>query len=104
METMMTGQLTEWCDLEDYLEPHQLADLITTGDLPAEVRARLGLDLRARLAANAAYIPARIVRQQLADPQPGRTGGSFWEGSLLFADLSGFTAFHLSSGVPTPGG
>lgn len=92
METMMTGQLTEWCDLEDYLEPHQLADLITTGDLPAGVRAHLGRDLRARLAAHAAYIPAHIVRQQLADPQPGRTGGSFWGGSLLFADLSGFTA------------
>lgn len=92
MDTIMTGQLTEWRDLEGYLEPHQLADLITTGDLAAGVRARLGSDLRARLAAHAAYIPARIVHQQLADPQPGRTGGSFWEGSLLFADLSGFTA------------
>lgn len=92
METIMTGQLPEWRDLEGYLEPHQLADLITTGDLPAGVRAHLGSDLRARLTAHAAYIPARIVHQQLADPQPGRTGGSFWEGSLLFADLSGFTA------------
>lgn len=69
------------------------ADLISRGgELPAAERARLAARLRADLAACAAYIPARLVRAQLARPHPGRTGGAFWDGSLLFADLSGFTA------------
>ncbi len=92
METLMTGQVTEWRDLEGYLEPHQLTELMMTGDLPAEFRSRLGRELRSRLAAHAAYIPPQLVRDQLINPQPGRTSGAFWEGALLFADLSGFTA------------
>jgi hypothetical protein len=92
METLMTGQVTEWRDLEGYLEPHQLTELMMTGDLPAETRLRLGRDLRSRLAAHAAYIPPQLVHHQLTNPQPGRISGAFWEGALLFADLSGFTA------------
>jgi class 3 adenylate cyclase len=92
METLMTGQVTEWRDLEGYLEPHQLTELMMTGDLPAEFRSRLGRELRSRLAAHAAYIPPQLVRDQLINPQPGRISGAFWEGALLFADLSGFTA------------
>ncbi|MEI7772399.1 MAG: adenylate/guanylate cyclase domain-containing protein, partial [Chloroflexales bacterium] len=69
------------------------ADLLSHGgDLPAADRARLAAELRADLAACAAYLPARLVRAQLDDPCPGHTGGAFWGGSLLFADLSGFTA------------
>ena len=78
------------------LHPHLTSDLSAhlerTGDLPAEVRARLAADLRAQIAACAAFLPIRLVRAQLADPHPGRVSGAFWEGSLLFADLSGFTA------------
>ncbi|WP_322495341.1 adenylate/guanylate cyclase domain-containing protein [Chloroflexus sp.] len=92
MEAVMTGSLTAWRDLIVHLDNQQIAELTTIGDLAAPVRARIGHDLRTRLAAHAAYIPARIVQSQLADPQPGRTTGAFWEGSLLFADLSGFTA------------
>ncbi len=92
MEAVMTGSLTQWHDLIIHLDDQQIAELTAVNDLPLPMRARLGRDLRARLAAHAAYIPARIVQSQLADPQPGRTTGAFWEGSLLFADLSGFTA------------
>ena len=78
--------------LRAHLTPDLTAQLERTGDLPADARARLAADLRAQLAACAAFLPARLVRAQLADPQPGRVSGAFWEGSLLFADLSGFTA------------
>lgn len=82
------------------LLPPELADqLHRTGDLPVAERARLAGDLRAQLAACAAYIPQRLVRAQLAGPRPGHTSGAFWEGSLLFADLSGFTALSSQLSV-----
>lgn len=40
----------------------------------------------------AAYIPERLIQAQLRSPQPGRIQGAYWHGSLLFADLQGFTA------------
>jgi class 3 adenylate cyclase/tetratricopeptide (TPR) repeat protein len=46
----------------------------------------------AELAAIATYLPPALVRRQLADPAPGRVSGAYWQGSVLFADLSGFTA------------
>jgi class 3 adenylate cyclase/tetratricopeptide (TPR) repeat protein len=61
-------------------------------DLSPEQRTALSLDLREILTAYAAYIPARLLHHQLREPQPGRVQGAFWQGSLLFADLSGFTA------------
>lgn len=78
--------------LRAHLPADLAAQLDATGDLPAAARARLAFELRSQIAACAAYIPTRIVKAQLADPQPGRGAGAFWEGSLLFADLSGFTA------------
>ncbi|PDW02621.1 adenylate/guanylate cyclase domain-containing protein [Candidatus Viridilinea mediisalina] len=87
------------------LAPHLPADLATLlvrrGELPPEVRARLAAELRGQLAACAAFVPARLVRTQLTDPQPGRVSGAFWQGSLLFADLSGFTV--LSETLSTLG-
>jgi len=38
------------------------------------------------------YLPAYIVDRILRDPTPGQTAGHFVDGSLLFADISGFTA------------
>jgi class 3 adenylate cyclase/predicted ATPase len=38
------------------------------------------------------YLPQPVVEEQLADPDVGRVKGEYWEGSVLFADLSGFTA------------
>src|SRR5690606_25597399 len=78
--------------LQAHLTPDAAALLERTGDLPAELRAQIAAELRADIAACAAFLPARLVRAQIADPQPGRVSGAFWEGSLLFADLSGFTA------------
>jgi class 3 adenylate cyclase/predicted ATPase len=38
------------------------------------------------------YLPAHIVDRILRDPAPGQSSGEFVKGSLLFADISGFTA------------
>ncbi len=37
------------------------------------------------------YLPAHIVDRILRDPVPGQLSGRFIDGSLLFADISGFT-------------
>ena len=34
----------------------------------------------------------RLASLQLADPQPGRVHGAYWDGSVLFADLAGSTS------------
>ncbi len=38
------------------------------------------------------HLPAFLVEQVLRDPRLGKTGGQFLRGTLLFADISGFTA------------
>jgi class 3 adenylate cyclase/predicted ATPase len=48
--------------------------------------------LRSELTAITTYIPPALVRQQLENPMPGRVSGAYWDGSVLFADMSGFTA------------
>ncbi|WP_298820586.1 adenylate/guanylate cyclase domain-containing protein [Chloroflexus sp.] len=91
METVMVSPLIEWRDLREHLTDLQVAEIASTGNLAAATRAEIARRLREQIVAYAAYIPARIVQHQLAHPQPGRTTGAFWEGTLLFADLSGFT-------------
>ncbi|MFL5804433.1 MAG: tetratricopeptide repeat protein [Roseiflexaceae bacterium] len=78
--------------LRDHLAPELLARLSAEGVLPPEIIAAECARLRADLAAIATYIPSAIVREQLIDPVPGRIMGDYWDGSVLFADLSGFTA------------
>jgi predicted ATPase/class 3 adenylate cyclase len=85
--------------LRGHLQPDLLARLAATGTLPPpELRAAC-VRMRSELAALATYIPPVIVREQLARPAPGRVSGAYWDGSVLFADLSGFTALseRLSS-------
>ncbi|MFQ5576109.1 MAG: hypothetical protein ACE5G8_03875, partial [Anaerolineae bacterium] len=38
------------------------------------------------------HLPAYLVEQVAQDPVPGRAAGQFVNGTLLFADTSGFTA------------
>jgi class 3 adenylate cyclase len=79
-------------NLRDILAPELVARLGDPSALPdAVVRAECER-LRAELAAIATYIPSTLVREQLTDPMPGRVCGAYWDGSVLFADLSGFTA------------
>ncbi len=76
----------------DYLTPDLAAQLAHYGDLTPAAREALAATLRRTLESCAAYVPVRLMRAQLADPVPGRVSGAFWQGTLLFADMSGFTA------------
>ncbi|NJP07716.1 MAG: adenylate/guanylate cyclase domain-containing protein [Chloroflexaceae bacterium] len=85
--------------LQEYLQPEQVVQCLQDGDVPANLRVTLAHELRRSLSASAAYIPSRLVRAQLIEPVPGRIRGAFWQGSLLFADLSGFTALSQTLSV-----
>lgn len=54
--------------------------------------------LHQRIAAASRFVPAPVVRYHLEHGVPGEIHGALWRGSLLFADLSGFTALseHLA--------
>ncbi len=77
----------------DYLDADMRARFAQNGHLSPEDRSALAQILRRELASYAAYIPSNVVLRQLANPQPFQISGEFWEGSILFADLSGFTYF-----------
>ncbi len=76
----------------EYLAPPLQDELLHYGTLPPAVRGGLRDRLQQVLTACIAYIPFRLVSSQLQQPLPGRVSGAFWDGSLLFADLSGFTS------------
>jgi class 3 adenylate cyclase/predicted ATPase len=48
--------------------------------------------LAALLHAVSTYLPRYLVEELLRDPKPGRVGGQFREATIMFADISGFTA------------
>lgn len=84
--------------LRTHLPPEAFARLergtLRHGALTAEVGR-----MRAAFEAIASFVPRRIALEQIARPEPGRICGAFWHGSVLVADLSGFTALsgRLSS-------
>lgn len=75
--------------LAPYLTPEQAALLRYEGALSPTTLAALGSRLRAELGALATLVPEPLARDPAA---LARRSGSFWEGTLLCADLSGFTA------------
>ncbi len=83
----------EYKTLAAYLTPEQYDQLDQEGTLPAEIRVPLAVRLRRELSACAAYIPTRLLQTHMHHPQPARINGEYWQGSILFADLSGFTTF-----------
>lgn len=48
--------------------------------------------------ATAAYLPADLVARIAQNPAPGEANGRFVQGTLLFADISGFTAMSEKLG------
>jgi class 3 adenylate cyclase/predicted ATPase len=48
--------------------------------------------LAALLRAVSTYLPRYLVEELLHDPKPGQVGGQFREATIMFADISGFTA------------
>ncbi|MGD9098847.1 MAG: tetratricopeptide repeat protein [Anaerolineae bacterium] len=45
------------------------------------------------------YLPSPVVKEQLSTTEMGRVKGEYWQGSVLFADLSGFTALSETLGA-----
>lgn len=78
--------------LRAIVAPTILDQLLQGTPLPAAVRAETAQRLNAEVTAIASYVPPSVARAQRDDPVPGKVRGAFWRGSLLFADLSGFTA------------
>jgi class 3 adenylate cyclase/tetratricopeptide (TPR) repeat protein len=83
--------------LAPYLTPEQAALLSYGGDLPAAQRGELAATLRAELTALHTLVPEPLAR----DPDGFVRRGGFWDGTLLCADLSGFTA--LAEALSTQG-
>ncbi len=77
-------------DLRNYL-PSSLARQCLLGD---EVRdpAACVQHLTALLQAISTYLPHHVVAPLLENPQPGKVTGEFTSGTVMFADISGFTA------------
>lgn len=74
--------------LAPYLTPDQSMLLRYERTLPAALLAELGARLRAELGALRTFVPEPLAR----DPAGfARRSGSFWDGSLLCADLIRFT-------------
>lgn len=78
--------------LGEHFLPDEQAALAADPALAPAIIAAACLRLRGELAAMTTYLPATIVHEQLTLPALARICGDYWEGSVLFADLSGFTA------------
>jgi class 3 adenylate cyclase/predicted ATPase len=87
--------------LRDQIDSNLLARIAAGERLTTAEWRQAVMQLQANLVSIASYVPSMIVRDQFANPQPGRISGAYWEGSVLFADLSGFTA--LSGQLSTLG-
>ncbi|MEM8530617.1 MAG: adenylate/guanylate cyclase domain-containing protein [Chloroflexota bacterium] len=87
--------------LSTHLPPDICAQLGIDGDLSPLLLQDITKHLQTRLTSLATYIPSILVGSQMADPQPHRIQGAYWNGTVLFADLSGFTA--LSEQLSTLG-
>lgn len=75
--------------LAPYLTPEQATLLRYEGTLPPALLAELTARLRAELGALRTLVPEPLARDPAAF---ARRSGSFWPGTMLCADLSGFTA------------
>lgn len=92
---MAENELTneECLRLQRYL-PSSLYDLLVAekDDPSGRLRSRVITHLSALLEATTTHLPASLVKQLQENPVPGLAQGRFVEGTLLFADISGFTA------------
>ena len=90
LEQLTTPENNLSFKLKRYLPGPQLDALLARPGLDTLVACTDHLD--ALLRAVATYLPRYLVDELLADPQPGQTGGRFREATIMFADISGFTA------------
>jgi class 3 adenylate cyclase/tetratricopeptide (TPR) repeat protein len=72
--------------------PSHLSESLSDPAVHSQVETHLLALLRTVMT----YLPRRLLRNLLAEPTPGRVWGESVEGTLLFADLSGFTSLAAS--------
>ena len=83
----------ELAHLQRFLPTNLLDALVAAGpEPPKAVLLPCITHLASLLEATTSHLPASLVRQVRRQPQPGQADGEFVEGTLLFADISGFTA------------
>ncbi|MCB8949316.1 MAG: tetratricopeptide repeat protein [Ardenticatenaceae bacterium] len=93
----LTGQdgltAAEMTQLQRFLPANLMQSLTEAGaEPPRSVISACVSHLASLLEATTSHLPASLVRQVRRHPQPGQADGEFVEGTLLFADISGFTA------------
>jgi len=87
----MTSQLAVLENrLRHYLPDQLVSPLLHRPGLATARPCEAHLD--ALLHAVSTYLPRYLVNEQLSDPQPGLVSGRFREVTIMFADISGFTA------------
>jgi class 3 adenylate cyclase/tetratricopeptide (TPR) repeat protein len=79
--------------LRAYLAPPLVEELLLDLAAPAPVLLeRCIAHLSTLLETVYTHLPPYLVEWVMQNPKPGKTGGQFMDGTLLFADISGFTA------------
>ncbi|MAT96538.1 MAG: hypothetical protein CL608_05290 [Anaerolineaceae bacterium] len=83
----------EIAQLQRFLPANLMQSLAAAGSKPPRaVLSSCVSHLANLLEATTSHLPASLVRQVRRQPHPGQADGEFVEGTLLFADISGFTA------------
>ncbi|MBK8902359.1 MAG: tetratricopeptide repeat protein [Anaerolineaceae bacterium] len=83
----------ELAQLQRFLPPNLMQALAEAGqEPPRAILSACVNHLASLLEATTTHLPASLVRQVRRQPHPGQADGEFVEGTLLFADISGFTA------------
>ena len=91
MDTDIRAQLAPIEDSLDRYLPESLCHRLSEQPGPAAFQPCVA-HLDALLHAVSTYLPRYLVEEQLAKPRPGQVSGQFRQATLLFADISGFTA------------
>jgi class 3 adenylate cyclase/tetratricopeptide (TPR) repeat protein len=90
-------------DLETFLPP-DLWRKLSRGKPQRKVLIQAHDRLRSLLYLLSTFIPSNLVQEKMKRPVPGLVKGSIIKGSLLFADVSGFTALSERLAVLGPEG
>ncbi len=79
--------------LRMYLPVHMIESLSAeVQEWPSPLLAQCIAHLSTLMETIYTLLPSDLISNQIRDPTPGQAGGRFVQGSLLFADISGFTA------------
>lgn len=96
-------QLELPAELETYLPP-DLWRKLSKGKPQRKLLTRALDRLRSLLYLLSTFIPSNLVQEKMKQPVPGKVRGEILKGSLLFADVSGFTALSERLAVLGPEG